>query len=223
MTTSWGQSLGIHVGLALFFVASVWVSNLSFPKKKEVLEVPIELSVPDYPAPLKEIEKKKAVVVKSINTPKKAPPKAKKKVVRQVYGASRNTITDNTAKKGITFKKGNTLAKEVDKKVLNKDDVDALPTPTEEYLVSQMPQVLAEVRPKYPEAAKAERKEGSVVLSVLVDGKGVVRQVKVIEGDAIFRAPAVEAMKKFKFKPATMEGKNVAVRIRYTLRFVLEN
>ncbi|MCR9203967.1 MAG: energy transducer TonB, partial [Halobacteriovoraceae bacterium] len=60
-------------------------------------------------------------------------------------------------------------------------------------------------------------------LSVLVDGKGVVRQVKVIEGKEIFRAPAVEAMKKFQFKPATMEGKNVAVRIRYTLRFVLEN
>lgn len=223
MTTSWGQSFGIHLGVAAFFLASIWVSNLSFPKKKEVLEVPIELSVPDDPAPLKEIEKKKPIVIRSVNTPKKTPKTEKKKVVRQVYGASRNTLTDQKAKKGITFKKGNTLAKEVDKKVLKKDDVDALPTPTEEYLVSQMPQVLAEVRPKYPEEAKAERKEGSVVLSVLVDGKGVVRQVKVLEGEEVFRKPALEAMKKFKFKPATMEGKNVAVRIRYTLRFVLEN
>ncbi len=221
MTASWGQSLGIHLGLALLFLGSVYLSNLSFSKKKEVLEVPIELSVPDDPAPLKEIEKKKPVVVKSINTPKPNPIK-KKKVVRQVYGASRNSNTENS-KEGIDFKKGNTLAKEVDKKVLKKDDVDALPTPTEEYLVSQMPQVLSEVRPQYPEEAKDERKEGSVVLSVLIDGKGEVRQVKVIEGDEIFRAPAVLAMKKFKFKPATMEGENVAVRIRYTLRFVLEN
>jgi len=220
VTASWGQSLSIHAGLALLFLASVWLSNLSFSQKREILEVPIELSVPDNPAPLKEIDKKKPVVVKSINTPKTKPAKTKKPV-RQVYGASRNSNTSD-AKSGINFKKGNTLAKEVDEKVLNKDDVDALPTPTEEYLVSQMPQVLAEVRPQYPEEAKADRIEGSVVLSVLVDGKGVVRQVKVLEGEAIFRAPAVAAMKKFKFKPATMEGKNVAVRIRYTLRFVLE-
>lgn len=220
MKTTWVQSLGIHFGVLAIFILSVWVSNLSLLKKKEVFEVPIELEVPDEPAPLKEIEKKKPIVVKSINTPKPTPKK-----VRQVYGASRNSLTSNTKdnSKGISFKKGNTLAKEVDKKVLKKDDVDALPTPTEEYLVSQMPQVLGEVRPKYPKEAKEERKEGSVVLSVLVDGKGDVRQVKVIEGEDVFRNPAVEAMRKFKFKPATMDGKNVSVRIRYTLRFVLES
>jgi TonB family protein len=218
---TWGQSIGIHAGLALLFIGSVWFSSLSFTDKKEILEVPIELTVPDEPAPLKELEKKKPIIVKSVNTAKKTPVN-KKKTVRQVYGASRNSITTKT-NKGIDFKRGNTLAKEVDKKKLTKDDVDALPSPTEEYLVSQMPQVLTEVRPKYPEKAKAERKEGQVVLSVLVDAKGVVRQVRVIEGDEIFRSPALKAMKKFKFRAATMEGKNVAVRIRYTLRFVLEN
>jgi len=222
VTKGWSQSLGIHAGIAITFLAIVWISNLSFPKSREVLEVPIELSVPDDPAPLKEIEEKKPVIVKSINTPKEAPKQSKKKV-RQVYGASRNSVTTKSDKSAIDFKKGNTLAKEVDEKILNKDDVDALPTPTEEYLVSKMPQVLSEVRPRYPEEAKAARQEGSVVLSVLIDGIGAVRQVKVLEGEEIFRAPALAAMKKFKFKPATMEGKNVAVRIRYTLRFVLEN
>lgn len=223
MTSAWGKSLVIHGGLALLFWGSVWLSNLSFQKKKEFFSVPIELSVPDEPAPLKEIEKKKPVVIKSVNTPKeKIDRSKKKKVVRQVYGASRNSMTTKE-KIGISIKKGNTLAKEVDKKILREDDVDALPTPTEEYLVSQMPQVLFEVKPKYPEEAKALRKEGEVILNVLVDGNGNVRQVKVIEGEEIFRREAVSAMKKFKFKSATMEGKSVAVRIRYTLKFVLEN
>jgi TonB family protein len=221
VTLSWRQSFGIHAGIALLFLGSVWISNLSFINKKEILEVPIELTVPDEPAPLKEIEKNRPVVIKSINTSKARAAK-KKKVVRQVFGSSKNSMTTKE-EKGIDVKRGNTLAKEVDQKVLNKDDVDTLPTPTEEYLVSQMPQVLSEVRPQYPEDAKAERKEGSVVLSVLVDTEGTVRQVKVIEGEDVFKGPALEAMKKFKFKPATMEGKNIAVRIRYTLRFILEN
>lgn len=222
MTSSWGQSFALHLGMASLFYASVWMSSLSFKSTSEVFEIPIELTVPDTPAPLKEIEKQKPVVIQSVNTPP-AITSDEPKIVRQVYGASRNSITASEGESGIDFKKGNTLTKEADSTVLTDEDVDALPEPTEEYLVSQMPQVLSEVRPQYPEAAKAERKEGNVVLNVLVDDQGVVRQVEVIDGDAIFAAPAIEAMKKFQFKPAVMEGKNVAVRIRYTLRFVLEN
>lgn len=220
MKASWTQSLAIHLCLALLFFVGVFLTkNRSI--EKEVFEIPIETQVSEAPAPLKEVKKKRPIVIKSVNTPKAALKRIKKKQVRQIYGASRNSITSKKAK-GISFKKGNTLAKEVDKKVLKKDDVDALPTPTEEYLVSSMPQVLSEVRPQYPQVAKSQRKEGSVVLNVLIDGQGMVRQVKVLEGEEVFRKAAVEAMRKFKFRPATMEGQNVAVRIRYVLRFVLE-
>ena len=226
MTSSWGQSLAIHLSVAFFFTLGVWLSNLSFKPRRETFEIPIELTLPDTPAPLKELEQQKPVVIKSVNTPTpetSEAAKAEPKIVRQVYGASRKSLTASEGESGIDFKKGNTLAKEADSTVLTDQDVDVLPEPTEEYLVSQMPQVLAEVRPEYPEAAKAERKEGSVALNVLIDDQGKVRQVEVIEGDALFATPAIEAMKKFQFKPAIMEGKNVAVRIRYTLRFVLEN
>lgn len=86
----------------------------------------------------------------------------------------------------IAVKKGNTLAKEVDQTVLNDSDSDALPSPTEEYLVSDMPQVLSEVKPVYPKEAKEKELEGSVVMDILIDATGRVRQVSVIEGESLF-------------------------------------
>ena len=101
-------------------------------------------------------------------------------------------------------------------------DAGSLPTPTEEYLVSEMPVVLSEVRPVYPKEAKEKQLEGAVALDVLIDDKGTVRQVSVIDGPEIFRSGALDAMKKFRFKPAKIDGKPVAVRIRYSLNFKLE-
>jgi outer membrane biosynthesis protein TonB len=51
---------------------------------------------------------------------------------------------------------------------------------------------------------------------------GKVREVSVIEGEDIFRNGAINAMKKFLFKPAKVDGRAVAIRIRYSLKFLLE-
>jgi protein TonB len=117
---------------------------------------------------------------------------------------------------------GNTLAKISDKEVLNANDPDSLPTPTEEYLVSQMPKVLTEVRPTYPKVARDKQQEGAVALDVLIDEKGAVRQVNFIDGEEVFKKDAVDAMKKFKFSPANINGKAVAVKIRYVIKFKME-
>jgi protein TonB len=85
-----------------------------------------------------------------------------------------------------------------------------------------MPVPLSEIRPIYPKEAKDKQVEGTVALDVLIDQAGKVRQVSVIEGPQVFRASALEAMKKFLFRPAKVDGKPVAVRIRYSLNFKLE-
>lgn len=211
----WQLSFITHAGLAvLFFV----VLKIQVPDS-EIYEVPIQVS--EAPKEIQNIvpqKEKSKVVLKSVNepTPSDAP-------AREVFGASRQSHTDADAgPDGIEAKKGNTLAKTQDKEVLLDSDADTLPTPTEEYLVSDMPSVLSEVRPDYPKEARDKRLEGSVALDVLIDEKGAVRQVSVIEGEEIFRTGAVTAMKKFKFRPAMVDGKPVAVRIRYSLKFQLE-
>jgi protein TonB len=213
MLKPWQLSFIIHSSLiGLFLLLTV----LKFIPKIETYEVPI-VAPPLEAQNLKEVKERPKVVLKSINQP--AP---ENKPVREVFGASRNSYTDSSVADGVEIKKGNTLAKEVDTLKLQDSDADALPTPTEEYLVSDMPVLLSEVRPNYPQEAKEKQLEGVVSLDVLIDEKGSVRQVSVIEGLEIFRAGAVEAMKKFKFKPAKVDGKPVAVRIRYSIKFKLE-
>ncbi len=185
----------------------------------EVYEVPIEVNEPKEIQNITEVKEQPKVVLKSVNEPV-----PESKPAREIFGANRNSYTDESVgnDEAVEAKKGNTLAKEVDKTVLQDSDAGSLPTPTEEYLVSEMPVVMSEVRPVYPKEAKDKQLEGAVALDVLIDDKGLVRQVSVIEGPEIFRSGAIEAMKKFKFKPAKVDGKPVAVRIRYSLNFKLE-
>jgi TonB family protein len=207
-------SLFVHLAFAAVFFL---LTNIKVPDR-EVIEVPIEVNSPQEVQNLTEVKEKPKVVLKSVNEP--VPDSTPK---REVFGANRNSYTDSSlGDEGIEAKKGNTLSKEADKTVLQDSDADSLPTPTEEYLVSQMPSVLSEVRPVYPREAREKEIEGSVSMDVLIDEKGKVRQVSVIEGPEIFRAGAILAMKKFSFRPALVDGKPVAVRIRYSLKFQLE-
>jgi TonB family protein len=210
----WQVSFLFHAGCILLVVALTYLRI----NPVEVYEIPIEFNAPQDIQNLNEVKEKPKVVLKSINEPI---PEAKP--TREIFGASRESYTDESAgKDGVDAKKGNTLAKEVDKTQLLDSDASTLPTPTDEYLVSDMPVLISEIRPVYPKEAKAKEIEGIVVMDVLIDEAGKVRQASVIEGPEIFRASALEAMKKFLFRPAKVDGKPVAVRVRHSINFKLE-
>lgn len=212
----WQLSFLFHGLLAVLFLLLTKV-----PSRKEVINIPLEINIPQKTQVLEKKESKPQVVLKSVNT---RPQIEESKPARQVFGASRDSYTDEKVDSSVAVaaKKGNTLAKEVDQEVLTDEDPTSLPTPTEEYLVSEMPSVLSEVKPVYPREARNERVEGAVEMDILIDSQGAVRQVVVVEGPEVFRSVAIEAMKKFKFRPARVDGNPVAVKIRYTLRFELE-
>jgi TonB family protein len=210
----WSLSILLHLSLVLAFLV---ITLIKVPEK-ESFEIPVVVNEPKEIQNIAEVSEKPKVVLKSVNEPI-----PDSKPSREVFGASRSSYTDaSLGSEGVEAKKGNTLAKETDKTTLLDSDADSLPTPTEEYLVSEMPRVLSEVRPTYPKEAKERELEGTVVLDVLIDDQGKVRQVSVIEGESVFRNEALIAMKKFLFKPARVDGKPVAVRIRYSLKFLLE-
>ncbi len=208
------SSLLLHLSLvALFLVVSKLPSSST-----EMIDVPVIISQPQETQKLSEIKEQTKVVLKSVNESPESKPS------REVFGANRNSYVDSSVNnsEAVEAKRGNTLAKQTDSTVLQNSDADSLPTPTEDYLVSEMPSVLSEVRPTYPKEAKEKGLEGAVALDILIDNLGTVRQVSVIEGPDLFRIVAVEAIKKFRFRPAKVDGKAVAVRIRYSLRFELE-
>jgi TonB family protein len=208
-------SVIIHFTIFVFFFLIIKLQSFF---TIQTIEVPILVDFPTTVMNIKEVEKEQKVVIKSVNSIDE-----KKGSTREVFGINRNSLTDNTSgEAGVVAKIGNTTAKAFDNEVLKPTDSDSLPTPTEEYLVSQMPRVVTEIRPIYPPIARAKQKEGKVVLDVLIDEKGSVRKVEVVESEEIFRNEAVEAMMKFKFSPANVNGKNVAVKIRYVIKFKLE-
>ena len=205
-------SLGGHLAIVfLFFMLLYW------SPKKQTYEIPIYSKPLEDQVIKQEVEKPK-VVLKSVNQEAQKVQKSG----RQVFGINRKALTAPENSSGIEAKKGNTLTKEVDTEVLQDDDPDTLPVPTEEYLVSEMPSVSYEVRPNYPPEAREKSLEGVVTLSILIDADGQVRDIAVVDGPEIFRAGAVSAMKQFRFRPAKVEGQGVAVRIRYKIRFSLD-
>ena len=210
----WQVSFLLHagfIGICLFFI-------LNKKPVVEVYDIPIFEKSPPEVQNLTEVKEQPKVVLKSVNEPIPTTQKA-----REVFGASRESYTDSSqGSQGFDAKKGNTLAKAADAETLLDSDATNLPTPTEEYLVSEMPVVSVEVRPIYPQEAKEKKIEGKVVFDILIDDQGLVRQEKVIEGPEIFRSEAIKAIRKFRFRPAKVDGKPVAVRIRYTLNFKLE-
>ncbi len=78
------------------------------------------------------------------------------------------------------------------------------------------------VEPRYPEIARVTRTHGIAIVQATVDKQGDVVDVKIIKdlamglGDA-----AAEAVAQWKFEPATLNGKPVAVYYSLTVRFAL--
>lgn len=211
----WQLSFFFHVSVVGIFL---FLMKMRLPPS-EFIEVPIEVEEIKEVQNLVKTSESPKVVLKSVNELG-----SEIKKTRDVFGVNRQSHTDESVgvREAIVAKKGNTLTKATDEEILNNSDADSLPVPTDEYLVSEMPSVLSEVRPFYPQRARDERQEGIVTMDVLIDEKGNVRQVSLIDGPEIFRPVALKAMKEFKFRPAKVEGNPVSVRIRYTLRFELE-
>ena len=91
------------------------------------------------------------------------------------------------------------------------------------YQVDSAPQVLSEVKLPYPAEAKRQGIEGPVRLGLSIDASGKVTEVKVLGGPGYgLNEAAREALRRYRFKPATKDGQPVATEIKYTYRFMLD-
>jgi TonB family protein len=85
------------------------------------------------------------------------------------------------------------------------------------------PIVVDRVEPLYSEQARKDRIAGVVILSALIDKTGVVRDVTILKNlpDGLGEA-AVDAVKQWRFKPATRNGEPVDVVFNLTVMFKLQ-
>ncbi len=87
----------------------------------------------------------------------------------------------------------------------------------------QKPIKISDVQPQYTEIARKARIQGVVILQTIIDKNGDITDVKVLKnlpmglGDA-----AVTAVRQWKYEPATLNGKPVAVYFNLTVNFKLQ-
>lgn len=81
--------------------------------------------------------------------------------------------------------------------------------------------LLHRIEPKYPEAAKQQHIQGSVVLEAKVSKGGTVQQLTVISGNSILATAASGAVRKWRFQPLVQNGGAVPFQTRIKVNFVL--
>ncbi len=86
------------------------------------------------------------------------------------------------------------------------------------------PVVLTQVQPKYPEEARKKGIQGVIKVEATVGKEGnVIEAVAVDPLDPELAQSAVEAVKQWKFKPATdKKGKPVQVKMTVSINFKLQ-
>lgn len=88
--------------------------------------------------------------------------------------------------------------------------------------LDQAPRVIFQPAPQYPPDLKKKKIQGTVYVLFIVDQDGRVKDPKVQKSDNPgFDAPALQAVKKWRFDPGKVGGKAVQFRMRVPLTFAL--
>ncbi len=84
------------------------------------------------------------------------------------------------------------------------------------------PLLLQRVEPEYPETERKSRKEGIVILEAIITSDGTVDEVRVLKSaDAILDEAAKRAVLRWRYRPATLNGRAVRVYLTVTVSFRL--
>jgi TonB family protein len=87
---------------------------------------------------------------------------------------------------------------------------------------AQKRKLIYQVKPIYPEIAKRDRLEGVVRLEALIDKEGKVERLEVIRGNPVLAQAAMEAVRQWRYAPAYLGSKPVAVTTVIQVEFRLE-
>ncbi len=87
------------------------------------------------------------------------------------------------------------------------------------------PEVIKKVPARYPEAVRRVRKEGVTHVQCKINESGVLREPVVLQSCGVvgFDVAAMEAMRLWRYKPATIEGKPIAIPLIVKWEFHLKH
>ncbi|MGA9471266.1 MAG: energy transducer TonB [Terriglobales bacterium] len=97
------------------------------------------------------------------------------------------------------------------------------PAPTRPLRVSQWAEgnLVYRVQPTYPLVAREARIQGPVRLRAIISKTGVIENLEVLGGHAMLVAVAVEAVRKWRYRPYMLNGEPIEVETEITVNFTL--
>jgi len=82
--------------------------------------------------------------------------------------------------------------------------------------------LITSVHPVYPQLAKSQHVSGDVKVDALIGANGRVTTMKVVSGPTLLHQAAMDALRQWKYEPATLDGKPVPMHLTVTLQFRLQ-
>jgi len=82
--------------------------------------------------------------------------------------------------------------------------------------------LVSSVPPVYPQLARSQRLGGDVTLDALIDANGRVSALKVLSGPAMLHQAAIDAVKQWKYHPATLNDQPTSMHLTVTVQFRLQ-
>jgi TonB family protein len=81
------------------------------------------------------------------------------------------------------------------------------------------PRLVSSALPVYPIGAMQAGVQGDVVIQTTIDKEGKVVQMSVVSGPTPLRQAALDALRRWKYEPSTLDGQPVAVQMQVTIKF----
>jgi len=82
--------------------------------------------------------------------------------------------------------------------------------------------LISSVPPSYPVLAKNQHVAGDVRVDDLIDASGRVTTMKVVSGPTLLHQAAMDALRQWKYQPATLNGNAVPMHLTVTIQFRLQ-
>ncbi len=96
------------------------------------------------------------------------------------------------------------------------------PEPVRLHRGIRAPEKIVNVPPAYPEMARIARIEGMVILEAVIDASGSVTSARVLRGHPSLDQAALDAVQRWKFTPARLNGEPIPVVMTVTVQFKLQ-
>ncbi|HYM78816.1 MAG TPA: energy transducer TonB [Candidatus Dormibacteraeota bacterium] len=81
--------------------------------------------------------------------------------------------------------------------------------------------LIKKVAPQYPESARSDGIQGTVILRATISKGGEIKDLELISGEPTLAKAAIKAVKKWKYKPYILQGQPVEVETQIQVNFTL--